>query len=200
MKKLFQRPALALFFVVAASHFVFGQQNGKPEETSSANSNQLARILGLDTKIGQLRTLRIPTSEIPAASRDEMPLRQDVLESIQAAALEVDSVLAEIANERGQLAELRFSLQSRRDRKVNRLNAAALLTGSRLGAAVSATQFTGLSSRTQNVGDGLGIGSGIASTIAQPARAVAWWHCRSGAQQLLPGSRNAVSAKRCRHR
>ncbi len=87
---------------------------------------------------------------------------------IQTAILDVDGVLADLSNERGQLANLRSSLQSRRDRTVSRLNAAALITGSGLGVAVNATQFSTLSNRTENIGDVIGVGSGVVSTtIAQ---------------------------------
>ncbi len=170
MQLLFLRLALSLFSVVAMPQLAPCQQTARTNEALTANSQQLAGILGLDAKVSQLRALCNRDSGLLAATppnttMDEVQVRQDLLEAIQAAALEVDSVLAELTNERGQLADLRSSLQSRRDRTVNRLNAAALMTGSGLGAAVSSTQFTTLSSRTQNVGDGLGIGSGIASTI-----------------------------------
>jgi len=165
MRLLFLRSALSLCSVVAMPQLAPCQQNGRTDEALTANSKQLASILGLAAKVSQLRALRTRDSDPPTATMDEVLVRQELLEAIQAAALEVDSVLAELTNERGQLADLRASLQSRRDRTVNRLNAAALMTGSGLGAAVSATQFTTLSSRTQNVGDSLGIGSGIASTI-----------------------------------
>ncbi len=99
MKKQFFRPALALFFVVATSHLVSGQRNGEPEESAAANSNQLAGILGLDTKLSELRALRTKTSGSQTAARDERVLRQDLVESIQSAALEVEGVLAVLANE-----------------------------------------------------------------------------------------------------
>ena len=92
-------------------------------------------------------------------------LRQEVLELIQAASLDVDGVIAELSNESALLGSLRSSLQSRRDRTVARLNAAALITSSGLGVAASATQFSTLSSRTQNFGDGIGIGAGVASGV-----------------------------------
>ena len=84
---------------------------------------------------------------------------------MQAAYLDVDSVIAELSNEQSELGTVKTELQARRDRKVGRLTTAALLTGSALGTAVSATQFSTLGSRTANVGDGVGIGSGAASTL-----------------------------------
>jgi hypothetical protein len=165
MLNILLRRALALFSVMAMSQLALGESARKPNQLPSADSEQTAHILGLDVKVNQLRALRTRGSDDPAAAIEEMRLRQDLLESIQAAILDAESVLAEIANERGQLADLRFSLQNRRDRTVGRLNAAALLTGSGLGVAVSASQFTTLGSRTQNIGDGIGIASGVVSTL-----------------------------------
>jgi hypothetical protein len=165
MRKVLLRPALALFSVMAMSQLALGESGKEPNQLPTADSEQTARILGLDVKVNQLRALRTRGSADPTAAVEELRLRQDLLESIQAAILDAEGVLAELANERGQLADLRFSLQNRRDRTVGRLNAAALLTGSGLGVAVSASQFTTLSSRTQNIGDGIGIASGVVSTL-----------------------------------
>lgn len=142
-----------------------GSLSGIVSAQPTGNAKQLATMLGLEAKFDQLHALSARGSDGQTASMDQLLIRQELVESVQAAALDVDSVLAELANERGQLTELRFSLQTRRERTVNHLNAAALLTGSGLSAAVSATQFTALGSRTQNVGDALGIASGVASTI-----------------------------------
>jgi hypothetical protein len=61
-----------------------------------------------------------------------------------------------------QLLELRSALNARRDHTVNLLNIANLITGSGIGIAVNAMQF---SAATANVGNGLGVGSGAASTL-----------------------------------
>jgi hypothetical protein len=158
-------PALALFSLIAIPQLALCDASNGRDQVATSNSDQTAHILGLDVKVSQLRALRSRGSDDPTAALKEMRLRQDLLESIQAAILDAEGVLAELANERGQLADLRFSLQNRRDRTVGRLNAAALLTGSGLGVAVSASQFTTLSSRTQNIGDGVGIASGVVSTL-----------------------------------
>ena len=128
-------------------------------------AEQTARILGLDLQIQKLRTWQAQRPAGSPATLEELSIRQELLESIQVASLDVDGVLAELSNERNQLGDLRTSLQNRRDRTISRLHAAAFLAGSGAGAVVSATQFTTLSSTTQNVGDGIGIGSGVASTL-----------------------------------
>ena len=142
-----------------------GGQSTPQISIANQNADETARILGLDSKVRELRVFQAqrPSGKKPAL--EEIVLRQEVLELIQAAVLDVDGVLAELSNESALLGSLRSSLQSRRDRTVARLNAAAVITGSSLGVATSATQFTTLSSRTQNFGDGIGVGSGVASSI-----------------------------------
>ena len=131
----------------------------------NANAKQLARLLGLDTILDTVSGMRSARACGSTATLDELTAREELVESIQAASLDTDSVLAQLGNEQSELTELRAELESRRDKSVARLNTAALLTGSGLGAVVSATQFTTLGSRTQNTGDALGVGAGITSTI-----------------------------------
>ncbi|MFZ0516127.1 MAG: hypothetical protein WBF45_00285 [Acidobacteriaceae bacterium] len=84
---------------------------------------------------------------------------------MQSCNLQVDGVISELSNEQSEIGAIRTDLQARRDQKVSRLTTAALITSSGLGVAVSATQFTTLSNTTQNVGDGIAVGSGTASLI-----------------------------------
>ena len=128
--------------------------------------DQVRDILGLTEGVRKLRMLQSQNGcGAHAATLEEVTLRQDLLESVQIASLDVDAAMAMIANERGKLSNLQTSLKASRDKTVARLNAAALITGSGVGAAVSATQFTAVGSRTNNVGDGVGVGSGAASTL-----------------------------------
>jgi len=166
-----KRVSLAFLFILLLAGSAFAQAN--PEVISSrdgrtsgsGDSKQLLQILGLDPEVERLRALRAQRSCGSVASVEELTIRLGLLESVQSALLDVDGVIAENLNERGQLSNLRTSLQARRDHTVAKLNAAALITGSGVGAVVSATQFTTLSPRVNNVGDGLGIGAGIASTL-----------------------------------
>jgi hypothetical protein len=160
----------ATFAALAIAHSALAQAQTPSSPPRSRmlmerESEQVAQILGLDSRIQQLRALRTQRPDGSPATLEEISIRQDLMEQIQIADLDVESVLAELSNERNLLSDLRTILQSRRDRTVNRLNTAALITGSGLGAIVNATQFTVLSDRTQNIGDGIGVGSGVASTI-----------------------------------
>ena len=100
-----------------------------------------------------------------APTLEERMTRLDLLEAIETAALEVDDVVGEISNERNELGDLRTALQIRRDKTVGQYTTAALLTGSALGTAVTATQFSTLGTKVQNTGDGIGLGSGVLSTL-----------------------------------
>lgn len=122
----------------------------------------MAAILGVDALLHQLQVLESQRTCAMPSTIEELSLRQQFLESTEAASLDVDSVLAEIQNERTDLSELRAALQSRRDRTVSLLNAANLIAGTGLGIAVNALQF---SNSTANLGDGIGVGAGIASTV-----------------------------------
>ena len=131
----------------------------------SSEIDQVSDMLGLTESMRTLQALQNRRSCGTATSLEELTLRQSLLESIQAADLDVDSAVGEISNERGELGNLQTSLKASRDKTVAKLNAAALITGSGIGAAVSVSQFTSLGSRTNNVGDSVGIGSGATSTL-----------------------------------
>jgi hypothetical protein len=127
--------------------------------------DQMSDILDLSAMMQRLRTLQAQRSCSSVSSPEELIIRQQLLEAVQTASLDVDGVIGEIDNERGELGNLQATLKARRDRTVAKLNAAALITGSGAGTLANATQFTTLSSRTNNIGDGIGAGSGVASTL-----------------------------------
>ena len=128
-------------------------------------ADQLAKILGIDGRINELAKARAHRAAGAPATAEEISIRQELLEEIERTSLDVDGVLAELSSERNRLGDLITSLQNRRDRTVGRLNAAALLAGSGVSGIVSATQFHSMSNRTQDIGDAIGIGSGVASTV-----------------------------------
>ncbi len=164
------RYASVLFFLLVIARNDSAQTNlvvTNPAMGASgaANAQQTATILGFNPLMGKLQGLVSQRACESAPSMEELMVRQQIVELVQTSVLDVDGVLAELSNERGELLDLRVSLQARRDRIVAKLNAVALIAGSGFGAAVNATQFTGLSNRVQNTGDAIGIGSGVASTF-----------------------------------
>ena len=138
---------------------------GNGHAVASATAAQTAKIFGLSDLVEKLRTSRAERGANTAPTIEERMIRLDLFEAIQTATLEIDDVVGEISNERNQLGDLRTALQVRRDKTVGHLTTAALLTGSGVGTIVSATQFSTVGSITQNVGDGIGIGSGVLSTL-----------------------------------
>jgi hypothetical protein len=131
------------------------------ESQLSPHAAQVAGILGIKPLVDRAIALSAArTSEAPMGP-EELALRQEISESILAAGFDVDGVLAEIDDERARVIEARAFLQTRRDRGVNLISLASLITGSGVGIAVNALQF---SSATANVGNGIGVGSGIGST------------------------------------
>ena len=170
----------AVFFAIGAVGWVAsaqteppprGQTSARPvnradsQASDVATAQQTAQLLGLDNAIQMLREMEAQRGAKTVLTEEERSLRLHLLESVQIAILDIDGVLAEISNERNELSDIRASLQSRRDQSVGRYTTAALITGSGVGIAVNATQYSSFSTRTNNAGDTLGVVSGAASTI-----------------------------------
>ena len=127
----------------------------------SPHAEQIAEILGIKALVEQALAMRAGRPAAAAMTVEELSLRQEITEATVAASFDVDGVLAEIAQEQAHIAEVSAFLQARRDRGVNLASLANVITGSGVGIAVNALQF---SSSTADVGNGIGIGSGVAST------------------------------------
>lgn len=163
---------LEFCFLAGASAIV--QQNNPPSSGPancgaeiacsqlSGHAEQIAEIIGIKTKVERAMFLKESRPAGTAMSAEELSLRQEISENVLAASFDVDGVLAEIDQERARIIEVRAYLQGRRDHAVNLTNLAGLVTGSGVGIAVNALQF---SSATANTGNGIGVGSGIASTV-----------------------------------
>jgi len=154
--------AVVLMVPSAFPQSASGPSPRAPNPQAAANADQVANILGISQQVSRARSMQAQTPCESSPTLPELALRQDILETVTAASLEVDGVLAELESERARLSELSAALQARRDRAVNLNNVAGLITGTGLGIAVNAMQF---SSSTANLGNGLGVGSGIASTV-----------------------------------
>jgi hypothetical protein len=152
----------AITVVVLGSSTSLVSQTANESRGSKLQVLQISQILGLEQRVQQLRELQEPRPCGSPPSVAEIALRQEISEAALAASFEVDGVVAEIDNERALLMEERTVLGSKRDRAVNLLNVANLITGTGIGIAVNALQF---SSSTANVGNSLGVGSGAGATV-----------------------------------
>jgi len=109
----------------------------------------------------QLDRLSIPR-ESRAGAPETLLLRQEILERVAAAGLEVDGVLAQIQYEREQFQDVANSLQAKRDRAVGIGTLAGIIVGSGMGVAAAAMQF---SDRTARAGDVIAVATGAAATV-----------------------------------
>lgn len=129
---------------------------------ASQNAQQLANILGIFQLVDSASPTNAQAPCSTAPTVEGLSKRQEILERTVAASFAVDGVLAELASERARLDELSTTLQARRDRAVNLNSMANLVTGTGVGIAVNAMQF---SNSTATIGDGIGVASGAASTV-----------------------------------
>ncbi len=162
MLSLFRSSLLTSLLLLLPLASALSAQTTDASQSVSPRPDPIASILDLDTTLAQLRAAQSQRACSAPPSLAELVARQQLVESILAGSLDLDGALAEIANERAGLAELRSRLEARRDRAVGLLNIANLITGTGVGIAVNAMQFR---ASTANLGDAIGVGSGIASTV-----------------------------------
>jgi len=97
-----------------------------------------------------------------STSLETLVVRQEITERVLVASLDVDSVNAVIDTEVEQIRAIRSDLQAQRDKAQNIINIASLITGGALGVVNTALQF---SSKTANLGNGIGVAGGTASVV-----------------------------------
>src|SRR5271168_253258 len=93
-----------------------------------------------------------------------MPLRQQIIEKVLAASLQVDATIAQIDNEIAQSNEVRGCLSDKRDRAVNRANLLSIVSGGTLGATSAGLQLPSGENKASSI---VGIAAGVlSSTLA----------------------------------
>jgi len=151
------------------------------------STDQVANVIGVEHLLSECAQLQCNQLTGQTATVQQLLVRQQITEAVIAASLDVDSVLAEIANEHGRLMEVRSVLEARRDRAVSLASTANLIVGTGVGIAVNALQFK---DSTAVVGDAIGVGSGVASTILS----VIGIRVQNGPQHALAHSPNMLAA------
>jgi hypothetical protein len=122
----------------------------------------VAQLIGVDRLLSPGPTSSNPQDQSSALDLSRILKRQEISEAVLAASLDVDSVLGEISSEHARLMELQSVLQAKRDRAVNLASIGNLMTGTGVGILLNALQFK---DSTALLGDGIGVGSGVASTV-----------------------------------
>lgn len=125
-------------------------------------AERTAQEIGVTTQVQRLRMLWEQCDQSNAVTIEEIALRQQITVAVTMTALDVDSVIAEIDNERSQILEERDALSSARDRRINILSVANIVTGGASGILTNAMQF---SASTALAGDAIGIGGGAAGVM-----------------------------------
>src|SRR6202166_5175634 len=116
-----------LVIVLAAVGFASAQAVPAPptqgsQSLTTLSAEQTAHILGFDSLLQRISALQAQRACDSPATLEELTIRQQLLEAVQTAALDLDGVLGEISNEEGELSNLRTSLQTRRDSTVAKFN------------------------------------------------------------------------------
>jgi hypothetical protein len=164
------RAACLLLLVSFVGIFVAGQNVARlsppadrncasqPLPSLPASAEQVANTIGVAGAVQRLRTFGSGCT----ATLDELALRQQISDAVLTASLDIDSVLAEIDNERAQILEVRGHLSDKRDRKVNLLSLANIVAGTGSGIIGTAMQFK---DSTAIAGDAVGLAGGSAGVI-----------------------------------
>jgi len=93
----------------------------------------MKELLGLQRVVARLSELS--STEAGSTSQEALRLRQQITESVIAASLDVDGMVAEIDSEVAQMSELRAYMEARRDRKIAISNVANIVMAGGAGVA-----------------------------------------------------------------
>lgn len=128
----------------ANPRFADTQSNEGEHSKLPPNALQMARIIGVESDIEKLSSLAAAggAGAAPGLSFEELSLRQQITDAVVAAALDVDSVAAEVDYEREQTVELRSLWRYKRDRAIGSTNLAVLAAGTGLGIVSGLLQFS----------------------------------------------------------
>ena len=96
----------------------------------SPDAEHVAREIDVLAMLQRVRTLAGDCSSDGTISLEELSLRLQITEGIQAASLDVGDVIAEIGYEQAQVMETRDRLSGAKDAKVNKLTLAGIIIGS----------------------------------------------------------------------
>jgi hypothetical protein len=129
----------------------------KDDEAGTPAVVRTARIIGALSQINQLNELTQTRSD----ALKIMSLREQILEKVMAASLQVDATIAQIDNEIAQSNELRGYLADKRDKTVNRANLLSIVTGGGLGGTSAALQLPSGQNKASSI---VGIAGGALSS------------------------------------
>lgn len=113
------------------------QPQVKKEEANTSGVLRTARIIQVLPEMNQLNESARNESDASKVMR----FRQQILEKVVAASLQVDATIAQIDNEIAQSNEIRSYLSDKRDKAVNRANLLSIVSAGTLGATSAGLQL-----------------------------------------------------------
>jgi hypothetical protein len=133
------------------------QSQVKKEEAEASGVMLTAGIIQVLPEMNQLNESARDQSDASKVMR----LRQQILEKVVAASLQVDATIAQIDNEIAQSNEIRGYLSDKRDKAVNRANLLSIVSAGTLGATSAGLQLPSGENRPSSI---VGIAAGVVSS------------------------------------
>jgi hypothetical protein len=142
-----------------------------------------ARIIGVRPQLRELINLTRSQTDPSKLT----PLRQNILEKVVAASLQVDATIAQIDNEIAQSNEVRGYLSDKKDKAVNRANLLSIVTGGTLGATSEGLQLPSGQNKTSSI-------VGIAAGAVSSSLAISGIRAQKGGTRLFDFNSNMLAA------
>jgi hypothetical protein len=133
------------------------QAQVKQDEAATSGVMRTARIIRVLPEMNEMNEFARNESDAPKVVR----LRQQILEKVVAASLQVDATIAQIDNEIAQSNEIRGYLSDKRDKAVNRANLLSIVSGGTLGATSAGLQLPSGENKASSV---VGVAAGVVSS------------------------------------
>jgi hypothetical protein len=133
------------------------QPQVKKEEANTSGVLRTARIIQVLPEMNQLNESARNESDASKVMR----FRQQILEKVVAASLQVDATIAQIDNEIAQSNEIRSYLSDKRDKAVNRANLLSIVSAGTLGATSAGLQLPAGENKASTI---VGIAAGLVSS------------------------------------
>lgn len=168
--------------ITALAFPALAQTQIKKDEAETSSVMRTARIIKVLPEINQLNEL---THDQADASRIT-PLRQQILEKVVAASLQVDATIAQIDNEIAQSNEVHGYLSDKRDKTVNRANLLSVLAGGTLGATSAGLQLPSGENKASSI-------VGIAAGVVSSSLAISGIRAQKGATRLFDFNSNMLA-------
>jgi hypothetical protein len=168
--------------ITALAFSALAQSQVRKSATETSTVMSTARIIQVLPEMNQLNELVHNQSETSKITR----LRQEIIEKVLAASLEVDATIAQIDNEIAQANEVRGYLSDKRDKAVNRANLLSIVSGGALGATSAELQLPSGDNKASSI-------VGIAGGVLSSSLAISGIRAQKGGTRLFDFNSNMLA-------